>query len=85
MKTNLPNQLTNVDDIERFIADLILNDEMFHLDDDAHDIINGHTNRPLFTSDEADKVNALLEQAFNICDVWELPTVIKFVDSGVEE
>lgn len=83
MKTHLPNQLTTVAEIENFISELIKNDEMFHLDDDANDIVNGHTNEMLFTKEEGDKINTLLKQAFYICDVWNLKVVTDYVDSFI--
>jgi hypothetical protein len=85
MKTKLPAALTTVEEIESFISELSANDEFFHLDDDPHDIITMPTGERLFTDEEADKVNDLLEQAFNICEVWELPVVCNIVDAGCNE
>lgn len=88
MRTQLPQQLTNADEVSAFISALIANDEMFHLDDDASEIIDGRTDERLFTDEEADKINELMQQAFNICEVWNLPVVEAYVsaacDSDVE-
>lgn len=81
MKTKLPTKLTTISDVENFITELYSNDEFFHLDDDAAHIVNIQTGERLFTDDEAQKINTLLEQAFTICEVWELPVVFNIVDS----
>jgi hypothetical protein len=75
MLTQLPSKLETVQDVERFISSLYKNHEFFHLDDDAADIVDTKTNQPIFTPDEAKKINELLEQAFEICDVWSLAIV----------
>ncbi len=85
MKTIIPQSISSVQDVENFISGLIKNNEMFHLDDNAHDIINGNTGENLFTKDEADKVNELMEQAFNICQPWDLKVVDDYVKAGCEE
>ena len=75
MKTKLPVKLTTADEAEQFIADLFYNDEFFHLDDDARDIIHIPTGKRLFTDEESDKLNELLGQAFDIWDLWNPPII----------
>jgi hypothetical protein len=85
MKTLLPNKLTSQAEIESFISELYSNNEFFHLDDDAHDIVVNSTGLPLFTSEEADKLNSLLEQAFEVCNIWELPIIDKIISETTAE
>jgi hypothetical protein len=85
MTTKLPTQLTNESEVVNFITDLYNNGEFFHLDDDAKDIINNKTNQRLFTDDEADKLNELMEQAFNVCKVWELPIIERILDETLND
>ncbi len=84
MKTKLPTELTTIADVEQFIADLHTNNELFHLDDNAADIVIMYPEEQrglrLFTDEEATKINELIEQAFNICEVWELPIIDKILD-----
>ena len=84
MKTNLPIDFKTSADVEAFIKELAANGEFFHLDDDATDIVNGCTGEPLFTPAEGAAVNALMEKAFDICDVWELPIIDQLINDTYE-
>lgn len=85
MKTILPAELKTQSEVETFLSDLYSNNEFFHLDDDANDIITYETKEPLFNKDEANAVNKLIEQAFAVCDVWELPIVYKILDDTTNQ
>ena len=80
MKTKLPNELTTQQEVEKFIADLWANDEFYHLDDPAEDIVTVKDGERVFTDDEANQINALVQQAFDICDVWGLPIIRTILD-----
>jgi hypothetical protein len=85
MTTKLPTQLTDEYQVNNFIEELYTHGEFYHLDDDAKDIINNKTNQRLFTDDEADKLNELMEQAFNVCKVWELPIIERILDETLND
>jgi hypothetical protein len=63
MKTQIPEKFSTVEEIEKFYKELYKNGEFYHLDDDATDIIQSKNNEPLFTVEEANKLNKLNEQA----------------------
>lgn len=75
----LPSTLTTIPEVESFIELLYSNDKFFHLDDDAKDIIYPD-GKQFFTDEEADKLNELKAQAFEICEVWDLPIIEKILD-----
>jgi hypothetical protein len=85
MTTKLPTQLTNESEVVNFITELYNNGEFFHLDDNAEDIISNVTNERLFTDSEAEKINELLNQAFDICNVWELPIIDRILDETLND
>lgn len=63
MKTILPTQITTIFDAEAFLRSLHLNDESYHPEDDAHNIIwSKGTDEP--TNDECDKLNLLMEEIY---------------------
>lgn len=72
MKTVIPQLPTTAEQVNDFLLDLHLNKELYHVEDSAHDIIDGETDKPKFTHDEATKLDAYMDRAFEICDVWSL-------------
>ena len=67
MKTNLSTPITNSSEAATFILSLILNGEMFHPEDDAHDIIWGDCKEP--TDEEKDILNMRMEQIYSNTDM----------------
>lgn len=61
-------ELETVKDVELFIINLNNNGTLYHFDDDAHDIINCHTRQSLFSAQEADEMNLIVDKARQICD-----------------
>jgi hypothetical protein len=76
IKTVLPTAINTIDEAKKFFAELYANNEAFHPDDDANDIIDGrtssydrihgYTGKNLFTAEEATQVNKLMEDIFNL-------------------
>lgn len=61
MRTNLDRTITSTGEAKAFLSDLIRNDEVYHPEDDAHDIIWETTT---VTPEECDKLNSLMEQVY---------------------
>jgi len=69
MKTKLPNSIKSIDEAKAFLLELIKNDEIYHPDDSAHDIITREDNF-LFTFPEAEMLEKLMQDIFELCDVY---------------
>lgn len=69
MKTPIPNAITSIEEAKAWLKALHSNNEEYHPEDDAHDIINGRTGQPLCTKEEADKLNALMGQIYAMLTV----------------
>jgi hypothetical protein len=54
--------ITSAADAEGFLFQLYQHGLNFHPDDDAHDVVNGATGLPLFTSADADAINARMDE-----------------------
>jgi hypothetical protein len=65
MNTTIPNKIETIQEAESFLLALIKNDEVYHPEDDAHDIIWSIPEPP--TEEECDRLNRAMEQ------IYELP------------
>lgn len=71
MKTNLPFAINTIDEAHRFLTELHQNKEVFHPEDNAHEIVWETCNPPSF--DECDRLNKLMQDIcmlpnFDPCD-----------------
>ena len=63
IKTNtmkfLHNQIKSLEDIKSYIDNLLINDMMYHFDDDAEDILSFKSDfsEPAFTTEQCDLLN----------------------------
>lgn len=64
MKTKLPEEIKTDKQAKDFLLELISNDEVYHPEDDAGDIINFKTKENLFTEKEALLLNRLMGQIY---------------------
>lgn len=62
----LPGSIEKLDDIESMLLTLAKNGAIYHFDDDAKEITDN--GKPLFTEAEADKINELMTQAFDMAE-----------------
>lgn len=65
MKTKLPARINNQSQAESFLMNLIHNNEIYHPEDDAHDIIWHTTIEP--SPKEKDHLNSLMDQVYQNC------------------
>lgn len=66
MKTTLPESISTIEEANAFLTELNNNREVFHPEDDAHDIIWDMPKEHAPTHDECDKLNSLMEQMYEI-------------------
>lgn len=72
MKTTLPDKIRTYADAVKFLLELYRNDELYHLDDDAADIVDLE-GKPLFTPQEAAAIEPLMKEVFDVCpDPFEI-------------
>ncbi len=63
MKTTLPNGIQSEEDAKTFLLELGKNDEIYHPEDDAHDIIWGTAQ---VSEEECDKLNDLMQEIYKL-------------------
>ena len=66
MKTTLPKEIKSVRKAEMFLTDLFNNNEGYHPEDDAHDIVWNLPESEIPTSKECDQLNKLMEDIYNL-------------------
>lgn len=66
MKTTLPAAITTRAEAEQFLQSLIDNNETYHPEDNAHDIIWDMPEDQKPTPAEADQLNKLMEDIYNL-------------------
>lgn len=67
MKTSIPQQINDMNEVRSFLKALYDNGESYHPEDPAADII-GNDDKALFTKEEADKLDATMTRIYEICD-----------------
>lgn len=67
MKTKLPTEIKSIDEAKKFLSDLYVNGEVYHPEDDAHDIVwNFLPESDVPTGEECDRLNKLMGQVYGI-------------------
>lgn len=64
MKTNLPTSINTVEEATAYLTELYNNDESYHPESDAHDVIWGTCEKP--TPAECDQLNKLSDDMYNL-------------------
>lgn len=71
MLTTIPSLPTTREEVNNFIVSLHSNGELYHVDEFAGNILKT-TGERMFTDSEAELLDAYFNQAFIVCDVWNL-------------
>lgn len=73
MKTTLPTEIKTIEQAKDLLRQLHLNNESYHPDDSAETIIRGGDDERVFTDQEAEQLNKLMNEIFTIdnFDVYE--------------
>ena len=66
MKTILPAKISTIKEAKEFLTSLHINGEAYHPEDSAADIVNGKTDKELFTAAEAEKLDGLMTDIYNL-------------------
>lgn len=61
MKTTLPKEINSVEQAKTFLTELVKNDEQFHPEDDATDLVGD-----AFTKEEGEQLNKLMRDIYNL-------------------
>jgi len=69
MKTNLPNSITSIEEAKEFLKNLKHNGELFHPEDNAHEIA---WSCAAPTYEECEKLNKLMEEIYSFGDACKL-------------
>lgn len=65
MKTQLPSEIKTIEAAEKFLSELSSNNESFHPEDDAHDIIwSGESP----SNSDCDQLNKLMDDIYQLED-----------------
>jgi len=72
------NNINTIEDVKVFAFQLVHEHNLsFHPDNDFSDYVNTETNIPIYTTEESERYNELMDKCFDICkqnneDVYEL-------------
>ena len=66
MKTVLPAAIKTIEEAKAFLTELHKNNEGYHPEDDARDIVNIETDERIFTDEEAEMLNSLMADIYNL-------------------
>lgn len=64
MKTYLITPITNNEQAKKYICDLYFDENLYHLDENAEDIISFKTGEPAFTPEECILLNKRRDECF---------------------
>jgi len=63
------NKINTIEDVKLFAFQLVNNENLsFHPDDDFKDYIDTVTGLPVFSKEEAERLNQLMDCCFDICE-----------------
>lgn len=68
MKTNTNITITTSEEAKVFLSELYTNDEDYHPEDGAETIINFKTGENVFSEEEAEKLNKLMNSVYEVAD-----------------
>jgi len=78
------------EDVRNFAKQLIAEGINFHPDDDFHDTIDLETDKPTYSSTEADLRNELMSQCFEVCeqdglDIYDISMEVTLKETGLDK
>lgn len=82
MKTNTNITISTPEEAKNFLTELCKNNEHYNPDDSAHDIFCFDSEERLFTKEEADKLDRLMDSVFEVAyfDVYEFIIDFTIID-----
>ena len=79
MRTKLPEKISTIEEAQAYLTELFNNNEHYHPDDDAHDII-WHVSDPP-TPEECDQLNKLMVDIFNLTHFDQYEFLLNLMDN----
>lgn len=82
--------IQTIEDIKIFAKQIIDEGVSFHPDDDFNDYVNLKTNKPCYTTEEAEIRNNLMNECFNICDkegvdIYDTMLEVTLTETGLDK
>jgi hypothetical protein len=82
--------IKTIEDVKQFAKQLNAEEISFHPDDDFNDYVNIKTNKPCYTTEEAEIRNNLMNECFNICDkegvdIYEIMMEVTLTETGLDK
>ena len=83
-------KIITLEDVKDFAKQLNAEGVSFHPDDDFKDYINFSTNEPIYTIEEAEFRNNLMNYCFEVCetagvDIYEIMFEELLIESGLDK
>jgi hypothetical protein len=77
-------------DVKAFAKQLIAEGISFHPDDDFNDYVNFKENTPIYTKEEADCRNYLMNKCFEVCekegvDIYDVMLEVSLIETGMDK
>lgn len=84
------DKIEKIEDIKLFAKEIIDNGVSFHPDDDFNDYVYFNTGEPIYTKEEADVKNKLMEECFIFCEkegleIYEIMLEVIMVETGLDQ
>jgi hypothetical protein len=84
------DKIEKIDDIKLFAKQIINEGVSFHPDDNFNDYVNLKSNAAIYTKEEAEKRNELMNQCFVLCDkegfdIYEIMLSVTLVETGLDK
>ncbi len=83
------NKIETTEDVKAFAKQLITEGVSFHPDDDFNDYINFEKGEPIYTREEADLRNDLMNKCFQVCekagkDIYDMMLKVSLKETGMD-
>jgi hypothetical protein len=83
-------KIETVDDVKAFAKQLISEGVSFHPDDDFTDYVNFKDNTQIYTKEDADMRNNLMNKCFEVCekegiDIYETMLEVTLIETGMDK
>ncbi len=84
------DKIEKIDDIKLFAKQIINEGVSFHPDDDFNDYVNLKSNAAIYTKEEAEKRNELMNRCFVLCDkegfdIYGIMLSVTLIETGLDK
>lgn len=83
-------KIENTKDVIAFAKQIVKEGVSFHCDDDFNDYVNFKTNQQIYTKQQADFRNYLMERCFKVCeknevDIYNVMNEVLMKETGLDK